>query len=193
LIRGLGACVVVLLVVVLATAARSGRSGAVKTTSVGVRPADATSTTAVRPTQAELEHFMANLPDCVPVGDSTGALAGCALRSEMFPPNESPANPATPPSGMPGFPVYDHFGGTIVGYEVGGDGFIPNSVADDPAALAHLEYCLNQLRAGVLGVGCTAALQLRGIADPAHAAHQAVVERQQASMAFQKLGHPSAP
>jgi hypothetical protein len=147
----------------------------------------------VRPTQKEFEEFMAHLPECIPVGDSTGAIAGCALRSQMFPPDDSPAKPATPPSGMPGFPVYDHLGGTIVGYEIGDDGFVPKSVADDPAALTHLKNCLDQLRVGSLGVGCTAVLKSRGIANPAQAARQALLARRQAEAAFNKSGSPLAP
>lgn len=131
------------------------------------------------------------LPDCIPVADSAGDTVGCALKSELYPPNPSPRT-RTPPSGMPGFPVYDHLGGTIVGYEIVSVGYVPASMTNDPAALAQLTDCMSQLNHGTLDgspalAGCIRPLQQYGIADPATEAHKRAMSLREAMQQSQSL------
>lgn len=156
-------------------------------------PSTAATPTTKAPTASE---FAAALPDCVPVDDTRGETRGCVSKALL---NGGLADDRVPP-GMPGLPVYSEPGGPVVGYEVIGVGFVPLSVSDDPAALAHLTTCVTMLTTGALDgspelPGCIPALVEFGIPDPVAAAHEAVTSKAE----YQKLrqeqcrAHPSQP
>jgi hypothetical protein len=124
------------------------------------------------PTASE---FVAALPGCVPVDNTVGETVGCILKSQLM------SGDSTPPPGMPGLPVYDRPGGVIVGYELPLLGFIPRSIANDPALLAHTTHCLNLLLSGALDgspelPGCSDAIKAHRWPDPAKTAHEIALE-----------------
>jgi hypothetical protein len=152
----------------------------------------APTTTVPAPTASE---FAAALPDCVPVSDTRGQTRGCVLKSQLM--GRSADNDNVPP-GMPGLPVYSEDGGRLVGYEVQVVGFVPLSIGDDPAAMAHLTTCVTLLTNGTLDgspeeSGCVPTLVAYGIPDPVKSSRLVTTDRARESAAVQQYcrTHPA--